>query len=36
MSRNFWDPGAGLHGLFELWSFSHVGRSSRAASAAAR
>ena len=24
MSRNFWDPGAGLHGLFELWSFSRV------------
>jgi cholesterol oxidase len=24
MSQNFWDPGAGLHGLFEMWSFSHV------------
>jgi cholesterol oxidase len=24
MSQNFWDPGAGLHGLFETWSFSHV------------
>jgi cholesterol oxidase len=24
MSRNFWDPSAGLHGLFEMWSFSHV------------
>jgi cholesterol oxidase len=24
MSRNFWDPGAGLHGLFEMWSFSRV------------
>ena len=24
MSRNFWDPAAGLHGLFEMWSFSHV------------
>ena len=24
MSRNFWDPSAGLHGLFEMWSFSRV------------
>ncbi|MFZ1995838.1 MAG: GMC oxidoreductase [Solirubrobacteraceae bacterium] len=24
MSRNFWDPSAGLHGLFETWSFSRV------------
>jgi cholesterol oxidase len=24
MRRNFWDPGAGLHGLFEMWSFSRV------------
>jgi cholesterol oxidase len=24
MSRNFWDPSAGLHGLFEVWSFSRV------------
>ena len=24
MSRNFWDPGAGLHGLFEMWSFHRV------------
>jgi cholesterol oxidase len=24
MSQNFWDPGAGLHGLLEMWSFSHV------------
>lgn len=24
MSQNFWDPSAGLHGLFEMWSFSHV------------
>jgi len=24
MSQNFWDPAAGLHGLFEMWSFSHV------------
>jgi cholesterol oxidase len=24
MSLNFWDPGAGLHGLFEMWSFSRV------------
>jgi cholesterol oxidase len=24
MSENFWDPSAGLHGLFEMWSFSRV------------
>jgi cholesterol oxidase len=24
MRRNFWDPTAGLHGLFEMWSFSKV------------
>ena len=24
MSQNFWDPSAGLHGLLEMWSFSHV------------
>jgi cholesterol oxidase len=24
MSQNFWDPSAGLHGLFEMWSFSRV------------
>jgi cholesterol oxidase len=24
LSRNFWDPSAGLHGLFEMWSFSRV------------
>lgn len=24
MRRNFWDPSAGLHGLYELWSFSKV------------
>ncbi len=24
MSQNFWDPGAGLHGLLEMWSFSRV------------
>ena len=24
MRRAFWDPGAGLHGLFEVWSFSKV------------
>jgi cholesterol oxidase len=24
LSRSFWDPSAGLHGLFEMWSFSHV------------
>jgi cholesterol oxidase len=24
MRRNFWDPSAGLHGLFELWSFPRV------------
>jgi len=22
MSRNFWDPSQGLHGLFDMWSFS--------------
>ena len=24
MRRNFWEPAAGLHGLFEMWSFSKV------------
>jgi cholesterol oxidase len=24
LSRSFWDPSAGLHGLFEMWSFSRV------------
>jgi len=24
LGQNFWDPGAGLHGLFEMWSFSRV------------
>ena len=24
MRSNFWDPATGLHGLFDLWSFSHV------------
>lgn len=24
MRRNFWDPSAGLHGLYELWSFAKV------------
>ncbi len=24
LSRNFWDPSAGLHGLLEMWSFSRV------------
>jgi cholesterol oxidase len=24
MRRAFWDPGSGLHGLFEMWSFSKV------------
>src|SRR5215469_4554843 len=24
MARNFWDPGAGLQGLFDIWSFRHV------------
>ena len=24
MARNFWDPGAGLQGLFDVWSFRHV------------
>ena len=24
MRRSFWDPTAGLHGLYELWSFSKV------------
>ncbi len=21
LSRNFWDPSAGLHGMFNIWSF---------------
>ena len=25
MRRNFWDPGQGLHGLFDLWSFRGLG-----------
>ncbi|MDX1615548.1 MAG: FAD-dependent oxidoreductase, partial [Candidatus Promineifilaceae bacterium] len=24
MSRNFWDPSAGLYGLYHVWSFKHV------------
>jgi cholesterol oxidase len=24
MSRNFWDPSAGLHGLYEVWSFARA------------
>ena len=24
MRANFWDPASGLHGLFDVWSFSHV------------
>jgi cholesterol oxidase len=24
MRSNFWDPATGLHGLFDMWSFSHV------------
>lgn len=24
MARNFWDPGSGRHGLFDIWSFRHV------------
>ncbi|MGI8801524.1 MAG: GMC oxidoreductase [Solirubrobacteraceae bacterium] len=24
MGTNFWDPDAGLHGLFEIWSFAQV------------
>ena len=24
MARNFWDPGNGLQGLFDIWSFRHV------------
>ena len=24
MRENFWDPAAGLHGLFDVWSFSNV------------
>lgn len=24
MPGNFWDPSAGLHGLFNLWSFQHL------------
>jgi cholesterol oxidase len=25
MSRNFWDPSEGLHGLFDVWSFRGLG-----------
>jgi cholesterol oxidase len=25
MGRNFWDPGAGLHGLFDVWTFRGLG-----------
>lgn len=25
MKRNFWDPSEGLYGLFNLWSFRHLG-----------
>src|SRR5918994_129794 len=25
MKRNFWDPSEGLHGMFNLWSFSGLG-----------
>ena len=24
MSRNFWDPSEGLHGLFDIWSFRGI------------
>ena len=24
MSRNFWDPSEGRHGLFDVWSFSRI------------
>jgi cholesterol oxidase len=24
MKDNFWDPSAGLHGLFNVWSFDHI------------
>lgn len=24
MSRNFWDPSAGLHGMFDIWSFRGI------------
>ena len=24
MSRNLWDPSAGYHGLFDIWSFQHM------------
>jgi cholesterol oxidase len=24
MARNFWDPGGGLQGLFDIWSFRHM------------
>jgi cholesterol oxidase len=26
MSWNFWDPSAGLHGLFDVWTFGGAGR----------
>jgi len=25
MKRNFWDPSEGLYGLFNIWSFEHLG-----------
>src|SRR5687768_18107062 len=24
MARSFWDPSKGLHGMFDLWSFSDI------------
>jgi len=24
LAKNFWDPKAGLHGMFDLWSFRHI------------
>lgn len=24
LKKNFWDPKAGLHGMFNLWSFQHI------------
>src|SRR3954447_15534370 len=25
MRKNFWDPGRGLHGMYNVWSFRHLG-----------
>jgi cholesterol oxidase len=25
LKKNFWDPSQGLHGMFNIWSFKHLG-----------